>query len=339
MGEIIILTECGPSIGHGHLSRCESLRKAFKEQGANPRVWVAAHPATGRIPEGMEKVDWYAVGKYRDELQKASFVLVDSFLVDAVQLDKLHSIQPRTAVIDDYHRRDHRKGVVIDPTIGSESWAYPERYPNVLYLLGCRFCPLQSVFSSAGIRSHAGPIKSVLVTFGGTDIRQLTLPVLLALQKGYPALEKQVVIGSGFPDVPMLENLKDEHTHIHRQCDAEAMHSVMATSDIAICGGGQTLYEMASQGLPAIAVCLIDNQLDDIEGFFNIRFVQKAGWWDDPSLISNVVAGVDRLMTGERRQACATSGQGHLDGRGASRLAAAMSEHFALQPPVFLTWP
>ena len=285
----------------------------------------------------MEKVDWYAIGNYRDELHKASFVLVDSFLVDAVQLAELLSIQPKTAVIDDYHRRDHKNGVVIDSTIDSESSAYPERHPNVLYLLGSRFCPLQSVFASEGIRSHAGPIKSVLVTFGGTDIRQLTLPVLLALQKCYPTLEKQVVIGSGFPDVPMLENLKDEHTHIHRQCDAEAMCSLMATSDIAICGGGQTLYEMASQGLPPIAVCLIDNQLDDIEGFSNISFAKNAGWWDDPSLISNIVAGVDELMMGERRQARAASAQGHLDGCGASRLATALSDHFPVQPPLDLT--
>ena len=40
----------------------------------------------------------------------------------------------------------------------------------------------------------------------------------------------------------------------------EDMRAIMATADLAVTAGGQTTYELAASGVPAVALCIAENQ-------------------------------------------------------------------------------
>ncbi len=102
-------------------------------------------------------------------------------------------------------------------------------------------------------RRPAGAMLKVLVTFGGSDPMRHTLRVLEALAGDADKLQLTVVIGPNFPHradvqrfasvagVTILENVTD-------------MAALMLDADLAISGGGTTMLELATLGIPALII-------------------------------------------------------------------------------------
>lgn len=68
--------------------------------------------------------------------------------------------------------------------------------------------------------------------------------------------------------------LNNRNIRFFYSLDAEHMKTLMLESDVAISAGGQTLYELASVGLPTIAIQVVDNQSEDISGFLKRNIEQ-----------------------------------------------------------------
>ena len=102
-------------------------------------------------------------------------------------------------------------------------------------------------------RRPAGTTPKILVTFGGSDPMRHTLRVLEALASVMEKLQLTVVVGPNFPHraevhqrataagVTILENVSD-------------MAALMLDADLAISGGGTTMLELATLGIPALII-------------------------------------------------------------------------------------
>ena len=322
---VLILTECGSDIGFGHLTRCLSLAQAFRDAGQSAQIWVAADASdSDRLPAELRSVNWYGLaGELEVEVAHAHAVLLDSFKIGAEDLDHIFRINPRIAVIDDYPRREYTSGVVVDWTMGADHFAFQQKHAGVRYLLGSRYCALRPEFQCAAEREPLHPVRSVLVTFGGADVRALTKPVVARLRREFPDLEILVVVGSAVCDASYRE-LEDADTSFHVGVDGRQMQALMAQADIAVCGGGQTLYELASQGLPPVIVTIVDDQVEDIRGFIRAGFGVYAGRWDRPGLLDAITKGVRELWQPDIRARHAAVGRQCVDGHGAHRLVSAL---------------
>lgn len=318
---ILLLTEVGTNIGFGHLTRCLSLAHAFQRAGVETKIWAATHDTNPSVlPCEIHSVDWYGLrGDLARDVAEFHAILVDSYAANLPDLEKVYSAHPQVAVIDDYLRRDYTKGLVIDWTVGAEGFAFQQKHPNVRYLLGSQYCALRPEFQGAVRRCASEEIRNVLITFGGTDIQKLTRPVLERLQREFPALEKHVVIGAGSKGASIPPD-PDQNTSYHIAVSALDMRTLMQQADIVICGGGQTLYEAASQGLPPVMITLVQNQHDDIREFARAGFGIHAETWDAPDLLECVVAAVRSLSPIEVRVQHQIAGQRCVDGNGAERL-------------------
>ncbi len=322
---VLILTECGSDIGFGHLTRCLSLADAFRKAGMDAEVWAAADEQMAQsLPEAVRPVHWYGLpDDLKAEAARAYGVLLDSFRIDTEEIERISAINRRTAVIDDFPRRQYFSGVIIDWTIGVEHFAFPARRAGVSYLLGSRYCALRPEFNCVAEREFSDPPRSLLVTFGGADFRDLTRQVVARLQGEFPDLEKLVVVGPAVRDAS-FRALEDTGTSFYVDVDARQMQALMARADIAVCGGGQTLYEVASQGLPPVIVSIVDNQEDDIRGFIHAGFGIHAGRWDQPDLLDAITKGIRELWRPDTRIRYAAAGRQCVDGHGAQRLASAL---------------
>jgi spore coat polysaccharide biosynthesis predicted glycosyltransferase SpsG len=331
---VLILTECGADIGFGHLTRCLSLADAFRNAGINAEVWaVTDAPLAQSLAEAVRRVDWYGLpGDLMAEAARAYGVLLDSFRIGTAEIERISAINRRTAVIDDFPRRQYSSGVVIDWTIAAEHFAFPSRCADVSYLLGSGYCALRPEFTRVALREFSDPPRSLLVTFGGSDIRSLTAPVVAMLQQEFPALEKLVVVGPAFPN-KSIHALQNHNTVFHSAVDGDLMQTLMTRADIAVCGGGQTLYELASQGLPPVITCIVEDQKDDILGFTQAGFGIDAGSCQRPDLLDAQVAAIRELWPASVRERHSAAGRRCVDGHGAERLAAAVLAEWKCMVP------
>ena len=98
------------------------------------------------------------------------------------------------------------------------------------------------------------------------------------------------------------------------------MKQAMLDSDIAISAGGQTLYELARVGVPAMAIVVAENQMNNVRGWQKAGFIEYAGWWDDKHLPDMLIAGLRVLNNFHVRRNRSFKGREHVDGLGAKRI-------------------
>ena len=89
--------------------------------------------------------------------------------------------------------------------------------------------------------------------------------------------------------------MADSTTELIYSPTAEEMKNVMINSDIAVSAAGQTLGELARVGVPAIAIGIADNQINNVRGWSNVGCIEYAGWHDDTYLREKLLSCIASL--------------------------------------------
>ena len=98
------------------------------------------------------------------------------------------------------------------------------------------------------------------------------------------------------------------------------------SADIAVIGGGTTLWEVAFLGLPAVAAIVADNQLFGTYAAASRGFVAAVDVRAE-SDAQGILAAVRSLLDdADRRRQMTCSGRTVFDGRGAARVVEALQE-------------
>ena len=96
----------------------------------------------------------------------------------------------------------------------------------------------------------------------------------------------------------------------------------MRECDIAITGGGQTLFELAATGTPSMAIRLVDNQTSNLNNLTDLGIVQWIGDAADHDLDSKLSENLALLANDKHlREKMSHQGQAYIDGQGAKRVA------------------
>jgi spore coat polysaccharide biosynthesis predicted glycosyltransferase SpsG len=186
--------------------------------------------------------------------------------------------------------------------------------------LGNQYTPLRKEFWDVPAKPIRDKIEIMMITFGGTDTRNLTSKVLKTMVNNYPMLIKKVIIGKGFRNTTEIKALKNHNAELIYHPDAVKMKEVMLESDVAISAGGQTLYELTRVGVPTIAVAVADNQEDNIKGLQEADCVSYAGWWGDVNILGSISACVEEMKDRALRERRSLTGRRFVDGGGSRRI-------------------
>ncbi|MBU0467675.1 MAG: cytidine 5'-phosphate N-acetylneuraminic acid synthetase [Candidatus Omnitrophica bacterium] len=123
---------------------------------------------------------------------------------------------------------------------------------------GNKYSLLRNEFDEACQHKFKSEVKSVLVTFGGSDSSGLTLKVLHAIvpfckENG---VKIQVVVGPGFTKrIELARLIKSfDYNGINLTSRTGIMSSIMEKTPIAIASNGRTVYELAHMNIPSIIV-------------------------------------------------------------------------------------
>jgi spore coat polysaccharide biosynthesis predicted glycosyltransferase SpsG len=120
--------------------------------------------------------------------------------------------------------------------------------------------------------------------------------IIRVLSRFSKEISVNVVVGPTFNNLELIESAVyqgDLSCKIFQ--NPENIGELMYDSDLAISGGGGTLYELAATGTPAIALCQAENQIlhaESLEQFGSIINIGDGTMVDEKTIEHNLV----RLM-------------------------------------------
>jgi UDP-2,4-diacetamido-2,4,6-trideoxy-beta-L-altropyranose hydrolase len=322
---ILFRTVGSETIGLGHVRRSLALAEAVRELGGEALFAVAGER---RAVDLVRAAGFEAAAVPPDtiapSLAGVDGVVVDDYAVAAAELAGL-ARERTVTVIDDLADRELDVQLLVNGSAGAAALAY-RTGPCTRRLLGPRFIPLRVEFGEPPARTVAGAVQRLLLTVGGADPGAVTERLLSAARRALPQAAVDVIVGPFATRADALRAMAREHggaVVLHE--DPKDVRVLMLGADVAISGGGQTLYELAATGTPAVAIRLADNQT------LNLRNLQAAGMllWagdaGDADLETMVTSALMVLAENRgRRTEMSRRGRALVDGRGAARVAAAV---------------
>lgn len=304
---LVVITEGGKTLGFGHITRTISLANNFIQYGYLIDFIINADSSIDKIiPCEYKSFNWLEKKEQLFKIvKKYNLILLDSILIEDEQIKELESLNIPIIYIDDERQRNILdKGFVIDWTIlKEESDSFLNRKKNVYYFLGSKYIPLRKEFYDKEVKKNSinKDISKIMITFGGSDVRNLTPMILKLLNNNFPNIKKDVVIGAGFSNIDEIRNNLTLNTNLIMNANAKDMINSMQTSDIAIAAGGQTLYELAKIGIPTIGILLVENAKEDTFGWSKTGFLRFAGSYDEENLEDNVINEIEYFFSQENR--------------------------------------
>ena len=320
--KVTILTEGGRDIGYGHITRCTSVYQAFEERGIKSQLIVNGDETI----ENLLKGKYYKIFNWLDDqqllfeiLDNVNIVFIDSYLAEHDIYERI-SEQVETAVyFDDDLRIDYPKGFVLNGAIFAEQLPYPKK-EDVTNLLGTMYTPIRREFWDTPPKLIRREVEMLMVTFGGSDMCNVTPKVQKVLNKTYPYLQKKIIVTRFFANMSEVKKLRDKNTELIYEPDAIELKEIMQECDIAISAGGQTLYELARVGVPTIGICIAQNQLQNLKGWSKSGFLEYIGWYNNKDIRSNLIAALEKIKSYNKRISCSRKTRELIDGKGSRRI-------------------
>ena len=308
------LAEAGPGVGLGHLRRCQALAAALGSRGAAVRFLVAGAAGGGT---DAARLDWTRDPALAVEALAAwrpHVAVVDSYGASPELFERVAALAPYAVAVDDLADRPLPVHLVVNGAWHATRLAYRAR-PDTVFLLGPEYALLAPAFVGAPRRSVRDDVRRVLVTLGGDPPADALAAVLHGVRRAAPAARIDVALGP-FAPVP---DATGEGVRVCRGLDS--LRPLMLEADLAVTGGGVTLYECLATGVPVIGVCLADNQRPNIDELGRAGLILSG----EPSLEQAVGRLADDPAL---RRSMSVRGRCDVDGRGAARVADAIEGAF-----------
>lgn len=271
--KVIIRADASIEIGSGHVMRCLTVAKKFREAGCHVAFWM--EPLPGNI------INFVAQEGF-DNLKQADYA--DLYIIDHYSLDKeweqaIRKYAQQIFVIDDL-ARSHECDVVLDQNIVPN---YATRYDGLvpehcIKLLGPQYLIVRDEFIKVRQqpRKRGDIVKRLLVFMGGSDPTNETMKVLQALD--YFIFEHvDIVVGHGNPSKVQIESICNKRGY-HFHCQIDYIAILMQQADFAIGTGGVTMWERCYVGLPSSATIVAENQRETTEYAEKLSVVNNLGW-------------------------------------------------------------
>lgn len=343
-GGFAILAEASGRVGLGHLMEARAVRAAAEAAGIPTRLVVSTDAPMGwetpgdgtvvRVPD-LAPISLRVVASDL-VADGCRWLVTDVRSVDNDQIGALEAAGLPVVCIDELGGRRLDCEVVINTSI-VEAWhRYTSAHPRFRLYTGPRYLPLAADYGlvSTRVGPIAGPVLRVVVSLGGADPSGATAHVLETLGGVRATIEWRVVIGPAFsPEhrrrihdvvrtgsgLVMIENLP-------------GLARVLADADLVVTAGGNTLYECACLGIPALVLWEAPHERAQGEAFERAGFGRCVGQGNRVSADA-VLQAIAAFDDPEVRRSHAAVGRRLVDGLGAERVCAIVCEIAGLGVP------
>lgn len=339
---LLISVDADGQIGSGHLMRCLSIADAAADKGAHV-VFAVSNEYAHSLAQNR---GYEAVCVKRNEMRysvedartlggilvenDAGALLVDSYAVDEdffIELER-HAGSCSVFFIDDFFTFSAGRACepkfwpvagIINYSFGTRMADYERVYAgkSVALLIGPKYAPVRRTFSE-GAYEVREQVRKVLITSGSTNPGHVLERMCAAALDVLPNCQIDVVVGAKaqFDDKDMAAQCNiltgiDDMAHLMRSCD------------LAISAAGTTLYELATVGVPTVAIPIVENQMENVKGFEELELGRTVSRLDaSVQAIAHEMAGL--AFSELARKACSERMRALMKKNGASLIADAL---------------
>jgi UDP-2,4-diacetamido-2,4,6-trideoxy-beta-L-altropyranose hydrolase len=345
---IAIRVDASNQIGTGHFMRCLTLANVMKQSGAQicfvsrhlPKHLHSMLAAKGHeitllastnnevALDELAHAHWLGISQTQDAtdtIQALSdgswdWLIVDHYALDSRWETMLRHTARKIMVIDDIADRQHDCDILLDQNLYADmEFRYSGKVPGYCkLLLGPDYALLRDEFRRLHeqVKTRTGPVKRVLIFFGGVDADNFTGCAIEAFAGvDLAGLHVDVVIGAQHPCREQIKAACAQHGFIcYVQTDEVA--KLMATADMSIGAAGSACWERCCLGLPALLVALAGNQINiakALDSFGACIYVGTAKATSVPlmrSVIVNLLNSQDQLKLLSKKAYSLVSGLG-----------------------------
>ncbi len=302
MKKISILTEGSSTYGFGHIVRCTSFYDELEQKGYQVQFFIAGDNTVENILKERcyTILNWHGkIPEIIAELNNYDAVILDSLYLKQDDIDVLCNQNFVILTIDDYLRNKYTNAIILDWTINSNVYNKHQHNEkdNQLFIGAENAIVRKSFFEKNNLSKINNSIEDVLIIMGGTDIRNLTKPIVNLLLDKYQNINLHVIYKNQIEVKPEDQNRIKGYSNLN----ATELRDVMLKCDIAISAGGQTLYELATVGLPTIVIKVIDNQNEDINGWEKAGLISSIIDWNDANFFDKLILSIEPLNSIDQR--------------------------------------
>lgn len=338
--KIAVRVDGGPNIGMGHIQRCLVLGSQLKKNGTEI-LFISKKDETIKKKIKQEEFEVIALKDNIDlkedlkntinaiKTHRVNAVITDSYAVNEYYLTEIKKTVPLLVSIDDLAKISFPSDIVINQNVYAKELNYHSSTGRTKFLLGPKYTLLREEFSNLSKRKINEKVKNILITLGGSDSFNLTPKILKILDGVNHDFKITVAIGPFFKNIAEIEKTaKEINKKVELIYDSYEMSKIMLANDLAIAGGGTTLYELAATGTPALAFCLAENQLKNIKGMAEAGALINMGWgnnWTEKEFCAKIGEPFDNYIL---RKRLSKSGEKLVDNKGKYRAAKSILSNF-----------
>lgn len=316
---VMIRADGSHALGMGHVYRSLNLAEALSTWADVHYLTMGDEVATVKM---SEKYPTITVADREEEflaLEEThnTAIVVDRLNTEATYMRRLKSLCDALVSFDDCGEGVYESDLAFNVLYHCS----PKPGRNTIFYTDPSYAIINPRFSGVRRRKIHG-MHRVLVTLGGADTLGLTPDVIRTLDSMPEKFDVTTVIGPAFKHYRELEVATRRcRKRVDVKHNVTEMWQVMADSDIAVSAGGNTLFELAATGTPAIVLC---------EEFFEIETADRLeacgtcvnlGYAKSYNGLRLAKVVRELLVDGERRGRMSAAGRKLLDGRGAERVS------------------
>lgn len=276
--------DASTSLGSGHVMRCLALASYLESRGAEC-VFVCRRLPGNLIDYlrsmGQVVIDFGDEGDMQEDVfvamddavnmisvideAKTDIVIVDHYSIAENWEHEVSKHCRKMVAIDDLADRKHSVDILLDQNLFPHA---RERYRSKVpescqLLLGPQYALLRREFIDLDRTAFPsrGPLRRILVFYGGADTVNETAKALTALD--YPdfnGILVDIVLGEQNPHREELITRYAGRAGWRFHVQTESMAGLMMDADLMVCAGGTIQWERIYMGLPGIVTAVAENQ-------------------------------------------------------------------------------
>jgi UDP-2,4-diacetamido-2,4,6-trideoxy-beta-L-altropyranose hydrolase len=343
---VVFRADASELIGHGHVRRTLTLAKKLRASGATIEFVSREYPgnlcdfveengfSVSRLPApGSGALSWHEDADLtRAAISKRSsptdWLVVDHYDLDHRWEGALRPSARRIMVIDDLANREHNCDLLLDQNLVA---GLGQRYTGKVLggsglLLGPAYALLEAAYTELHDRARprGGPVRRILISFGGADADNLCARSLSAFTSlNRSGIEVDIAIGESSPHLAALRKLAAPHRNVRVHAGTRSLALLLSEADLAIGAAGTTTWERLCLGVPSFVVTVAPNQepgAAELNRLGLIRLVGDKGHASE----SSIASALDKVFQTGLDESWSKSCLATVDGRGTDRVAAAL---------------
>lgn len=311
---ILFRAAAGPRRGFGHLVRCRSLARAL---GVRPLVCVRGTRETrdAALMLGCDVVTGPPARLLRN--LGTDLLVVDDPVAShaAAWIAAARSARILVVTIHDLGLGSPTGDLVVDGSVTRAA-----RRARRQGTAGPAFAILDP--SVSALREGTPSRRGVLVALGGGPHEETVRDLVIAIARRTPFVEVRVAGGFASPDGSEPASAPANVKWLGPVADLPAQ---LSRAQVAVVGGGISLYEACAVGTPAVGVPVVPAQRPTVAGFIGrgaALGIRRAGVHP-----ARLAADVERMLRDDGlRRRIARTARRLVDGRGAHRAARAIAQ-------------